>query len=189
MTKNGTKNSKGIKYYNTFINELLSNNIQPMVTLYHWDLPQSLQDIGGWLNPDITNYFQEYAYLAFNEFGDRVKLWITINEPWVIAIAGHLTGEHAPGIKQNYGNENYEYLSGHNLLRAHAKVYRMYQKEFQKFQKGTKMHFWCQMKTLKMDKSEAKRLKTFHDQNENLLCETLHKVCTVENAIFDTASG
>ena len=115
------------------IDELLLYNITPTVTLYHWDLPQALQDQGGWLNPDIAYWFEEYARTVFHEFGDRVKIWITLNEPWVVAINGHSTGGDAPGIR---GPGILEYRAAHNLIRSHAKAYRVYQSEFYPIQQG-----------------------------------------------------
>ena len=97
------------------------------VTLYHWDLPQALQDQGGWLNPEVAFWFENYARTVFQEFGDRVKIWITINEPWVVAIEGHSIGDMAPGMK---GPGILEYKVAHNLIRSHAKAYRVYQNEF-----------------------------------------------------------
>ena len=81
----------------------------------------------------IASYFEDYAKVAFEAFGDRVKNWITINEPWVIAVSGYGTGDFAPGI---YGPGIYDYQAGHNLIRAHAKAYRLYHKKFQNAQNG-----------------------------------------------------
>ena len=119
--------------YFSVINELLLYNITPAVTLYHWDLPQALQDQGGWLNPDIAYWFEEYARIVFQEFGDRVKMWITLNEPWVVAIAGYTSGEMAPGMR---GPGILEYKAAHNLIRSHAKAYRLYHSEFHPTQQG-----------------------------------------------------
>ena len=77
----GEKNQAGIDYYNNLINALLEAGITPAVTLYHWDLPQALEDAGGWLDDYAPVWFEEYARLCFTEFGDRVKFWITLNEP------------------------------------------------------------------------------------------------------------
>ena len=93
-------NLAGIKHYSDFIDKLLANNVQPMVTLYHFDLPQALQDIGGWKNPEMADIFNDYAKVCFEELGDRVKWWLTINEPFIIAFLGHGLGNHAPGLKE-----------------------------------------------------------------------------------------
>jgi beta-glucosidase len=95
----GAANAKGLDYYNRVIDALLEAGIQPAVTLYHWDLPQALQDEGGWANRDIADWFAEFAGIAGEAFGDRVPQWITLNEPWVSAHVGYRDGRHAPGIR------------------------------------------------------------------------------------------
>lgn len=89
---------QGVAYYNKLIDSLLASHIQPMATLFHWDLPQALQDHGGWQNESTVDAFLDFAAFCFSTFGDRVKLWVTFHEPWVMSYAGYGTGQHAPGI-------------------------------------------------------------------------------------------
>lgn len=129
----------GVKYYNDLIDELLKHNIQPVVTLFHWDLPQWLQKLGGWSNSLAIKHFQRYARSAFELFGDRVKMWLTVNEPQVFCLHGYGKGLKAPGLDmQGFA----EYLCGHTMLRAHAKVYHMYDQVFKKKQKGKSMKIY-----------------------------------------------
>ncbi len=95
----GKLNEKGLSFYERLIDMLCVLGIEPVVTLYHWDLPQALQDMGGWENERVVRAFEQYAGVVFRRLGDRVKLWITHNEPWVVAFVGHYTGEHAPGLR------------------------------------------------------------------------------------------
>lgn len=92
-------NRKGIDFYQFLVDRLLSAGIQPVLTLYHWDLPQTLEEHGGWRNPDTALFFAEFAHTLFRALGDRVPYWITHNEPWVNAFLGHYEGIHAPGFK------------------------------------------------------------------------------------------
>ncbi|KAL0849455.1 hypothetical protein ABMA28_013738 [Loxostege sticticalis] len=127
-------NEAGVQYYNNLINEMLKYNIQPMVTIYHWDLPQKLQEMGGWTNPHIVDSFSDYARVAFELFGDRVKNWITINEPREICYQGYGTVTKAPKLNiQGVA----EYMCAKNVLVAHAKAYHIYDKEFRPTHGGT----------------------------------------------------
>ncbi|MDP1899255.1 MAG: GH1 family beta-glucosidase [Rubrivivax sp.] len=95
----GKPNAKGLDFYSRLVDGLLERGIQPWATLYHWDLPQALQDAGGWAQRDTVEAFVEYSDLVTRHLGDRVKHWITHNEPWCTAFLGHFEGHHAPGIK------------------------------------------------------------------------------------------
>jgi len=95
----GKLNQAGLDYYNRLVDELLANEIRPFPTLYHWDLPQALQDEGGWANRDIIGHFTTYAEACIKSLGDRVKHWMVFNEPWVFTFLGDIAGIHAPGLR------------------------------------------------------------------------------------------
>ncbi|CAK1602814.1 unnamed protein product [Parnassius mnemosyne] len=126
-------NEAGVQYYNNLIDEMLKYNIEPMVTLYHWDLPQKLQDMGGWTNPYIVDWFADYARVAFEMFGDRVKYWITMNEPREICYQGYGANTKAPRLNIK---GTAEYMCAKNLLMAHAKAYHIYNEEYRFSQGG-----------------------------------------------------
>lgn len=117
----------GAQYYSNLIDELLKYNIEPMVTLYHWDLPQKLQEMGGWTNPHVVDWFADYARVAFSLYGDRVKYWITMNEPREVCYQGYGTNTKAPALNIKGVAE---YLCAKNLILAHAKAYHIYDQEF-----------------------------------------------------------
>jgi beta-glucosidase/6-phospho-beta-glucosidase/beta-galactosidase len=126
---------KGKRFYDDLIDCLLKNGIKPAVTLYHWDLPLALEsEFGGWLSPSIAPIFSQYADQCFAMFGDRVKTWLTLNEPWCCSVLGYSTGEHAPGRTSSPGHEVYR--AGHNLLLAHAHAVKVYRQKYQNSQKG-----------------------------------------------------
>ncbi|XP_077065620.1 lactase/phlorizin hydrolase-like [Siphateles boraxobius] len=131
--KKSSLNQKGVDYYNRLIDGLLSNNITPMVTLYHWDLPQALQNINGWDNPELINIFNEYCDFCYSTFGDRVKFWITFNEPQTIAWSGYGLGQIPPNVNQP---GDAPYRVAHNLLKAHAQAYHTYDEKYRAAQGG-----------------------------------------------------
>lgn len=119
-------NEPGLQYYDNLINELLANGIQPMVTMYHSDLPQSLQELGGWTNRDIADYFQQYAKVLYDRYANRVKLWVTFNEPTEFCVSGY-SEKNAPRVASpGVGT----YLCIHNILLSHARAYRLYRETY-----------------------------------------------------------
>lgn len=95
----GKSNQKGIDFYNRVIDKCLELGLEPWPTLYHWDLPQALEDKGGWANRDVVDWFSEYTHLAARSYGDRVKNWMVLNEPFAFTTLGYMLGWHAPGKK------------------------------------------------------------------------------------------
>jgi beta-glucosidase len=114
----GPTNPAGVDWYSRLVDALLEVGITPVATLYHWDLPQTLEDRGGWRNRETADYFADYAARVVDLLGDRVYLWITLNEPQVVAEAGHLSGIHAPGIRDRQA----AITASHVLNLAHAKA-------------------------------------------------------------------
>ncbi|KAI0342472.1 beta-glucosidase 1B [Trametopsis cervina] len=142
--RNDPVNEAGIKWYSDFIDALLERGITPFITLYHWDLPQGLHDrYLGWLNKDeIVQDFTRYARVCFERFGDRVKHWLTMNEPWCISILGYGRGVFAPGrtsdrLRSSEGDSSKEpWIVGHSVILAHANAVKAYREDFKQKQGG-----------------------------------------------------
>ncbi|TYK25550.1 beta-glucosidase 24-like isoform X1 [Cucumis melo var. makuwa] len=143
----GGVNEKGIEYYNNLINELVANDIEPFVTLFQFDLPQSLQDeYQGFLSDQIINDFQDYAELCFKNFGDRVKYWVTLNEPYIFNLMSYVetgkfapcrsSAEHAFDILRGGSEATEPYIATHNQILAHAAAVKVYRTKYQEQQKG-----------------------------------------------------
>ena len=147
----GRLNPAGLGFYERLVDELLRNGITPMATLYHWDLPVALDDRGGWLNPDIAAWFADYASVVYKALDDRVPLWVTLNEPWVVADGGYMQGNLAPGHR----NANEAAIAAHNLLRAHAQGVQAYRAVGNKHQIGLVVNI--EPKHLAPDASDADR--------------------------------
>jgi beta-glucosidase len=121
----GAVNQAGLGFYDRLVDALLENGIEPLVTLFHWDLPAALDDLGGWLNPDIAAWFADYATVMFRKLGDRVKKWATLNEPWVVTDGGYLHGALAPGHRNRFEAP----IASHHLMRSHGTAVQAYRAE------------------------------------------------------------
>ncbi|XP_027106821.1 beta-glucosidase 12 isoform X1 [Coffea arabica] len=141
----GGVNKEGVAFYNNLINELISNGIKPFVTIFHWDVPQALEDeYHSFLSPLIVDDYLDFVELCFKEFGDRVKHWITMNEPYIFSNGGYDGGTLAPGRCSAWlnndcpaGNSATEpYIVGHHMLLCHAAAVKLYREKYQASQKG-----------------------------------------------------
>uniref|UniRef100_A0ACD6AN91 Uncharacterized protein n=1 Tax=Avena sativa TaxID=4498 RepID=A0ACD6AN91_AVESA len=172
----GEINPKGLEYYNNLIDELIRHGIQPHVTVYHFDLPQSLQDeYNGVLSPRFIDDYTAYAQACFESFGDRVKHWVTLNEPNVETLTGFDSGVLPPrccsypfGDNCTAGDSTTEpYLGAHHLLLAHASAVSLYKEKYQATQGGqigiTLLGFWYEPASNSLqDAAAAMRMNDFH---------------------------
>jgi beta-glucosidase len=113
------REQRGFDHYDRVLDGLLERGIEPVVTLYHWDLPQALEDRGGWRSRETIERFAEHSAACFDAYGDRVRFWLTINEPWIVGLLGYLLGLHAPGHKDDLLGEVTVF---HHLLLAHGRA-------------------------------------------------------------------
>lgn len=118
----GRINPAGLDFYSRLVDTLLEHGIAPNATLFHWDLPAALDDRGGWLNRDSAHWFAEYAEIMFKALDDRVPMWSTLNEPWVVTDGGYLHGTVAPGHRNTYEAP----IAAHNLMRASGAAIQAY---------------------------------------------------------------
>jgi len=121
----GRVNQAGMDFYSRLVDELLANDIEPLLTLYHWDMPAALDDRGGWLNRECADWFADYGRVLFRALDGRVKKWVTLNEPWVITDGGYLHGALAPGHRNRFEAP----IVTHNLMRAHGAAVQAYRAE------------------------------------------------------------
>ncbi|HET9872170.1 MAG TPA: GH1 family beta-glucosidase [Propionibacteriaceae bacterium] len=112
----GPVNSAGLDFYERLVDKLLQRQVMPWLTLYHWDLPQALEDRGGWRNRDTAYLFCDYAMKVYERLGDRVPVWTTLNEPWCAAFLGYTAGAHAPGVQDRSAG----LAAAHHLLLGHG---------------------------------------------------------------------
>ncbi|KAI8545756.1 hypothetical protein RHMOL_Rhmol07G0062700 [Rhododendron molle] len=141
----GGVNKEGVAFYNNLIDELIANGLKPFVTIFHWDLPQALEDeYGGFLSPRVVDDFADFAELCYKEFGDRVKHWSTMNEPGIFIENGYNNGARAPGRCSAWmnngcpaGNSATEpYIVGHHMLLCHGAAVKVYKEKYRASQKG-----------------------------------------------------
>ncbi|XP_018571131.1 myrosinase 1 [Anoplophora glabripennis] len=126
-------NTAGVTYYKNLIKELKDNDIEPFVTIFHWDTPQPIHDAGGWTSEFVVDWFADYARVVFELFGEDVKYWLTFNEPKQTCHEGYGSAKKAPAISSPGVGE---YLCTHNLLKAHARAWHIYDEEFRSTQNG-----------------------------------------------------
>nr|XP_026490183.1 myrosinase 1-like [Vanessa tameamea] len=151
----------GVRYYNKLIDELLKKGIEPIVTLYHFDLPLSIQNLGGWTNPLIVDWFAEYARTVFSMYADRVNTWVTINEPMMICDFSYNVGNLVPQITEEFLGP---FICNKNVLMAHAKAWRIYDENYKEKYQGkisiANNPIWLEAQTEK-DEELSERAREF----------------------------
>ena len=160
----GKINEAGIEFYRKVLACLRDNGIKSALTIYHWDLPQKLQDRGGWANREIADWFEAYAKVLYERLGDLVDIWITLNEPFCSSIMGYWVGEHAPG----YNDYSMALAAVHNLLLAHGKAVKAYRATGLKADIGITLNMNMSYPINPADPADVEAAKRNQEQSNNL---------------------
>jgi beta-glucosidase len=157
----GALNPAGLSFYDKIVDKLLEKDIEPFITLFHWDLPSALHRLGGWTNPDIAGWFADYATVMGEALGDRVKNWMTLNEPFVVSEQGHLVGNHAPGMRNIFATAS----SVHHQIRAHVAGYHALKAVVPQASVGIAMHDAAVWPATESDEdvAAAERAQSWHN--------------------------
>ncbi|HYC57673.1 MAG TPA: GH1 family beta-glucosidase [Candidatus Binatia bacterium] len=161
-TGSGAVNAAGVAFYDRLVDALLEAGIAPMATLYHWDLPQALEDAGGWPEPETAEHYADYAEAMFRALGDRVHHWITFNEPWVFVWLGYGLGVHAPGRNEIPA----ALTAGHTVLRAHGLAVERFRSLVPQGQIGITLSVQAHLPASDdaADRAAADRARAFHNE-------------------------
>ena len=166
----GRINPKGLDFYDRLVDGLRAANIEPLLTLYHWDLPQTLQDEGGWDNRNTAHAFADYAALMVKRLVDRVKYWTTFNEPSVVAFNGNMTGDHAPGNQ----DARITYQVAHHLMIAHGLGMKAIRSINSKVEAGIVLNLWMADPATDSPEDIA-AAETAWDRSETLFLDPIFK--------------
>ncbi len=166
----GATNPRGLDFYDRLVDQLLAAGIQPNATLNHWDFPQALQEQGGWLNRDSTDWFSDYARLMFDRLGDRVPYWVTHNEPWVVAFLGFQMGIFAPGIHDTSA----AFQVTHHLLLSHGKVVKIFREGGYPGQIGLVLNLGS-LEPDSDDEADLAACRRLHQEFYNLYLDPVYK--------------
>ena len=180
----GPVNSKGLDFYSQLVDSLLAKNIKPWLTLYHWDLPQALQEKGGWANRDTAALFAEYALDVHAVLGDRVDAWTTLNEPWCSSFLSYIGGEHAPGIQ----DPEQGLAAGHHLLLAHGLAIRELRAANPKLQLGITLNMTVADPADPMDEGDVDAARRIDGQHNRFFLDPIFRAEYPLDVINDVAA-
>jgi len=166
----GKVNEAGIEFYRKVLRCLHGNGIKSALTLYHWDLPQKLQDRGGWVNREIVDWFEAYAKVLYERLGDIVDIWITLNEPICSSIIGYWLGDHAPG----YHDYSMALAAVHNLLLSHGKAVKAYRVSGLKAEIGITLNMNMSYPFNPKNAADVEAAKRNQEQSNNLFGDPIY---------------
>jgi beta-galactosidase len=176
-------NPKGLDFYSALVDELLDRDILPWLTLYHWDLPQTLQDAGGWANRDTAYRFADYAQLVHDRLGDRVRIWTTLNEPWCSAFLGYVAGAHAPGIQ----DPRQGLAAAHHLMLGHGLVVRQLRESDQGLSLGLTLNLTPISPADPSSEADLEAVRQLDGQTNRIFLDPLFRGAYADDVLADVA--